>query len=75
MLVLWPCICLFVCLSVSVTSRSSVETVERIELIFLAPELPSTYLTLCCKETRSDRLMKKFCLNERLATGEYLKVT
>jgi len=35
--------------SVSVTSRCSIETVEQIELI-LAWELFSTYPTLCCKE-------------------------
>ena len=38
----------YVCLSVSVsvTSRSSIETAERIELV-LAWELPSAYPTLC----------------------------
>ena len=40
---------LCMCLSVSVTSRCSVETGERIELV-LAWELPSTYPTLCYKE-------------------------
>ena len=40
------------CLSVrlSVTSRCSVETAERIELVFLAGELPSTRPTLREKE-------------------------
>jgi len=44
-------LCLSVCLSVSVKSRSSTETAERIELI-LAWELPSTYPTQCYKEIR-----------------------
>jgi len=39
------------CPSVSVTSRSSIETTERIEL-FLAWELSSTYPTLCYKDIR-----------------------
>jgi len=34
----------------SVTSRCSIETAERIWLVFLAWKLPSTYPTLCCKE-------------------------
>ena len=42
------CACL--CLCPSVTSRSSIETDERIELMVLAWELPSTYPTLCCKQ-------------------------
>jgi len=32
---------------VSVSSQYSVETAERIELVFLAWELPSSYPTLC----------------------------
>ena len=36
-----------VCVCLSVTSRSSVETDGRIELVFLARELPSVYPTLC----------------------------
>ena len=49
---LWPCVSLSVCLSqVIPTRRSSIETVERIELI-LARELPSTYHTLCFNEIR-----------------------
>jgi len=39
--------CLSVCLCLSVTSRSSIETAERIELVFLACERPSTYPVLC----------------------------
>jgi len=42
---------LCLCLSVTVTSRCSVETVERIWLV-LAWGLLSTYRTLCCKETQ-----------------------
>jgi len=32
---LWPCVCVSVCLCPSVTSRSSIEAVERIELLVL----------------------------------------
>ena len=42
---------LCLCLSVTVTSRCSIETVERIWLV-LAWGLLSNYRTLCCKETQ-----------------------
>jgi len=42
---------LYPSVSVSVTSRCSIETVERIVLV-LAWELPSTYHTLCFQETQ-----------------------
>jgi len=46
-----------VCLCLSVTSRCSIETAERIGL-FLAWELPSTYPTLCCKEIQASTEMR-----------------
>jgi len=49
--VLAMALCLSVCARLSVTSRSSIETDERIEL-FLARELPSTHPTLCSEEIR-----------------------
>jgi len=49
--VLAMALCLSVCVRLSVTSRSSIETDERIEL-FLARELPSTHPTLCSEEIR-----------------------
>ena len=44
-------LCLSVCFCLSVTSRCSVETDERIELV-LAWELYSTYPIVCFKEIR-----------------------
>ena len=41
---------LSVCVSPSVTSRSSIETAEESELVFLACELPSTCRTVYCYE-------------------------
>ena len=51
-----------ICVCLSVTSRSFIETVERIELV-LACELPSTYLTQC---------YKKICLSPKITVGPLL---
>ena len=58
------------CLSVchNFTSRCSVETAERIALVF-AWELPSTYPTLCCKEIQE--LCSKLQTLEQSSSGKY----
>jgi len=60
-----------VCLSV--TSRSSIETDERIALIFLAQRLPWTYPTLCFKKILI-KLACRWMLREFIQCDELVTV-
>jgi len=57
LLVLAIALCPSVCQTV--TSRNSIETDDRIELV-LAWELPSTYPTMCCKKIRVSPKIRVF---------------
>ena len=66
-----PCVC--VCLSVSVTRRCSVETVERVGLV-LAWELISAYPTLCYKKIRVSSKIRELPSGTLLRTLQSMEV-